>query len=416
MHFGIISPPVPGHLHPFGALGRELIGRGHRVSLIHMPDLEERARREGLEYISVGRGSHPAGSLPVALAQLSRYQGLAALRFTIRMIAETTEMMLRDGPRAIGNAGVTALLVDQTEGAGGSIAEYLDLPFVTVCNALALNREPSLPPAFADWSYNDSWFGRARNRLGYAISDRFLKPVTTILNGCRRDWGLRPMATMEETFSPLAQISQQPKLFDYPRSRLPANFHYAGPLRGPLPAPIPFPWERLDGRPLIYASLGTLQNNRLPVFRCFAEACADLDVQLVVTHGGGLTEADVAALPRGPLVVGYAPQLEVLARARLTITHAGLNTVLDSLSCGVPAVAIPITYEQPAIAERLRYTGAGEIVSFGSLNPGRLREAVRKVLAGESFAANARRIAESIRTAGGTKAAADTIVNVTKQK
>ena len=25
MHIGVITPPVPGHLHPFGALGRELI-------------------------------------------------------------------------------------------------------------------------------------------------------------------------------------------------------------------------------------------------------------------------------------------------------------------------------------------------------------------------------------------------------
>jgi len=41
---------------------------------------------------------------------------------------------------------------------------------------------------------------------------------------------------------------------------------------------------------------------------------------------------------RFPLVVEYAPQLELLAKARLTITHAGLNTVLDSLSNGVPLV------------------------------------------------------------------------------
>jgi len=50
----------------------------------------------------------------------------------------------------------------------------------------------------------------------------------------------------------------------------------------------------------------------------------------------------VQRLPGSPLVV-YAPQLELLAKARLTITHAGLNTVLDSLSNGVPLVAIPIT-------------------------------------------------------------------------
>jgi zeaxanthin glucosyltransferase len=29
-HFGIICPPVPGHLNPFLALARELQRRGHR--------------------------------------------------------------------------------------------------------------------------------------------------------------------------------------------------------------------------------------------------------------------------------------------------------------------------------------------------------------------------------------------------
>ena len=49
-HFGIISPPVPGHIHPFAALGRELIARGHRVTYLQMIDLEEKIRAEGLDF------------------------------------------------------------------------------------------------------------------------------------------------------------------------------------------------------------------------------------------------------------------------------------------------------------------------------------------------------------------------------
>lgn len=412
MHFGIISPPVSGHIHPFGALGRELIQRGHRVSLIHMPDLEDRARREGLEYVRIGDRSHPKGSLPLSLAELGRHKGLTAMRFTIQAVVQTTTMMLDEAPAAIRAAGISMLLVDQTEPAGGSIAEHLGLPFITICNALAVNREPNVPPAFSDWNFTESWFGRARNRLGYAVADRFTKSISTVLNRYRRTWGLQPLACLDDSFSPLAQISQQPSLFDYPRRDLPTTFHYVGPLRGPLPAPIPFPWEKLDGRPLIYASLGTLQNNRLPVFRCFAEACEGLDLQLVMTHGGGLSKSDVDALPPGPVVVGYAPQLELLARARLTLTHAGLNTVLDSLSFGVPVVAVPITYEQPAIAARLRYTGAGESISLSGLDSKRLGKLIRRVLSTASYSESAGTIANSIRKAGGAGTAADIILAV----
>lgn len=57
-------------------------------------------------------------------------------------------------------------------------------------------------------------------------------------------------------------------------------------------------------------------------------------------------------LPGNPIVVNYAPQLELLKIADLTITHAGVNTTLESLSNGVPLVAIPITNDQPGVAAR----------------------------------------------------------------
>jgi len=48
-----------------------------------------------------------------------------------------------------------------------------------------------------------------------------------------------------------------------------------------------------------------------------------------------------------PLVVDYVPQRALLRRAMLTINCAGLNTTLDSLTCGVPLVAIPVGEDQP---------------------------------------------------------------------
>jgi MGT family glycosyltransferase len=411
LRFGIITPPVPGHIHPFGALGRELMERGHSVTVVHMADLETRVRAEGLEFVPIGQTDHPMGSLPDSLAALGRLNGMAALRFTIRAVAKTTGMMLRDGPRAIGSAGIEMLLVDQTEPAGGTIAEHLGLPFVTVCNALMLNREPDVPPPFTPWKYRPDLLGRSRNRLGYAISGRMLRPVSKLVAAHRRKWGLPAHKTPDESFSTLAQIAQQPRIFDFPRRQLPACFHYAGPLRKPALRPVDFPWESLDGRPLIYASLGTLQNKRPDVFRTFAEAAAGLDAQLVITHGGALQGQQLEALPGKPVVVSYAPQLEVLRRARLTLTHAGLNTVLDSLSQGVPAIAIPITYEQPAIAERLRRTGAGEILPFPALRADRLRALIEQVLRDDVYLTKARVMAESIQASGGVKSAADVILH-----
>jgi zeaxanthin glucosyltransferase len=411
-HFGIVTPPVSGHIHPFAALGRELIARGHRVTCFQVADLEEKIGAEGLEFHRIGERDHPPGSLRASLAELGRLQGFAALRFTIRAVARTTTMVCRDLPDAVRAARVQALLVDQMEPAGGAVAEHLGLPFATVCNALLINRDPIAPPPFTPWAYRDAWWARIRNGVGYALSDRLTKPIAEAVSAFRTEWRLPALGSPDDSFSRLAQICQMPRAFDFPRTALPGAFHYVGPLRGGLPQPIPFPWDRLDGRPLVYASLGTLQNSREPLFRTFAEACCGLGVQLVISHGGGLTAAEAAALPGDPLVVAYAPQADLLARAALTITHAGLNTVLDSMANGVPVVAVPITYEQPAIARRVEWAGAGRTIALNRLTPDRLRTAARAVLQGPEYGAAARQLADAIRTAGGTRRAADIVGEV----
>src|SRR5262249_56736146 len=113
-------------------------------------------------------------------------------------------------------------------------------------------------------------------------------------------------------------------------------------------APVDFPWSRLDpDRPQVYASMGTLQNGILRTFRMMAEACVGLDLQLVISLGGGQDPALLGDLPGNPVVVGYAPQLDLIRRSALTISHGGLNTGLESLAWGGPMVVLPGTCDQP---------------------------------------------------------------------
>jgi MGT family glycosyltransferase len=407
--FGVISPPVSGHLNPSVALGRELQCRGHRVIFFQMPDIESKIRDEGLEFLSIGRSDHPLGSLPESIAQLGQLSGLAALRFTIRAIQKTTAMICRDAPEAIKAAGVEALLVDQTEPAGASVAEYLGIPYLTTCCAMTINREAGIPPIFTPWTYRTAYWARLRNQAGYTLFDSITRPVQQTVNEYRRQWRLPPYRMTSDSFSSLAQLSQQPAAFDFPRADLPPTFHYLGPFRDRLPRGISFPYEKLTGQPLVYASLGTLQNTKESLFYQIAKACQGLDVQLVIAHGGGMSEESARQLPGNPLVVPYAPQWELLAKASLTITHAGLNTVLDSLAHGVPLVAIPITYEQPAIAARIKWVGAGEILPLPQLSVSKLRQRILQVLNEPVYARNALALKTSIQQAGGVKRAAEII-------
>jgi zeaxanthin glucosyltransferase len=65
----------------------------------------------------------------------------------------------------------------------------------------------------------------------------------------------------------------------------------------------------------------------------------------VLSIGNNLNQNELGTVPANALVVRNAPQIELLKRAILCITHAGLNTTLEALAQGVPMVAIPVGLE-----------------------------------------------------------------------
>jgi zeaxanthin glucosyltransferase len=144
----------------------------------------------------------------------------------------------------------------------------------------------------------------------------------------------------------------------------------------------------------------TLQNHKWKNLHKIAEACAELDVQLVISLGNPNDQEVGFSLPGLPLVVPYAPHQQLIERTSVVITHAGTNTVLGALSNGVPIVAIPINYEQPGIAARLLRTGAGEVIPKSRSSVSKLRSAIKKVLTQDSYKKNPSRLQEAIHRAG----------------
>jgi UDP:flavonoid glycosyltransferase YjiC (YdhE family) len=112
------------------------------------------------------------------------------------------------------------------------------------------------------------------------------------------------------------------------------------------------------------------------------------------------------------LLVDYAPQLELLKRASLCITHAGLNTVLESLTNGVPLVALPVTNDQPGVAVRIRTKRMGDFLSTSELSTERLKDLIQRVLSDPEYRKNAKSIARAIESTNGMASAAEQIESV----
>lgn len=392
------------------ALADAIRTRGHRVTFFLLGAPPASVTAAGFEIVALGGDLFPVDQYQAEFQKLAVLQDRAALKQTLAIGARAAEAVLEVGPAVVHASGVTALVVDQASFPGGTVADQLGLPFATVCNALLLNPDSAVPPYFTHWQPRDAWWARIRNRMAWAGLNRLYAPIVTRIQNHRRRLGLSVPEDISQVWSDKLQISQQPEVFEFSRRELPKQVEFVGPLRLPVGyQPVLFPWELLDGRPLIYASLGTLQNKIVGTFRVIAEACDGLDAQLVISTGHGVTPQELGQLPGRPVVVSYAPQLDLLRRSVLAVTHAGLNTVLDAMATGTPLVAVPVTNEQPGIAARVAWIGAGEVIVNQQVTPKALRAAILRVRSNPSYRAAAERVRDAIHAGGGAPRAAELI-------
>jgi zeaxanthin glucosyltransferase len=314
-------------------------------------------------------------------------------------------------PGKIAETGAKALVLDSLYFAE-IVPIHLRMPYVVIWSVLHLDFSGATPLSLYDWPHETTPEALARNVAGLQTFGELRGPVLSIAqayadrNELEIDWS-DPAATSCE----LATITQTPKEFDFPIPELPPRFHYAGPLQdNEGREPIPFSWEKLNGKPLIYASMGTLVNGLKNVYRTILQAVSEFpNMQVVLSLGRNVDPNDLGPIPPNTIVVPSAPQIELLKRATLCISHAGLNTALEALAEGVPLVAIPIGYDQPGVANRIAYHGVGEFVGLDDLSKQQLAKLIAKVTSNPSYRDKARWFQNVLREKRGLDVAADVV-------
>jgi len=373
----LFAVPPLGRATPDAGLAAELARRGHKVAWAgHRATLEPRLRPGSRVFNAVEEEFEKR--LSALRSDWLGLRGLAALRFLWEdLLVPLGHAMVPGVEKAIDRFRPDVVVADQSALAAPIAARRRELPWATCAGTSAeFTRPLAALPEVEEW-------------------------VREQIAGLQLDHGIEDLIDLR--FSDhLVLVFTAPGLVG-DVSFFPGHVAFVGPAPG-RSAPGAFPWDRLDGRPAVLATLGAPEGPSGDRFlRVAAEAVRDLEVQAVFETGPGVLPDP----PPNVLVRDRIPRHRLLERVSAVICHGGHDLVCGSLSRGVPLVVAPLRDDQPVIARQVEAAGAGITVRRARARADELRAALTAVLDSGSHRAAAGRIRDSITSAGGVAEAAD---------
>lgn len=217
--------------------------------------------------------------------------------------------------------------------------------------------------------------------------------VDDALNEVRAAYGLPPQRNLEMTHRHLV-LSPFPESFRDPRFPLPPTahlFHTPVPGRGPVPG-----WK-VEGRPAVYFTLGTIFNTESgDLFARVLAGLREVDATCVVTVGRHIDPAEFGPQPEHVHIARYLPQDDVLPYCDAAITHGGSGSLLGAIEHGLPMVLVPMGADQPYNGDRVTELGLGTVLDIIEATADDVRDAVAEVLREPSYRAAAVRLRDEV--------------------
>jgi MGT family glycosyltransferase len=282
-------------------------------------------------------------------------------------------------------------------------------PWVRIvsCNPLEL-KDPELPPPYTGLPIDDgSEWDRYREEYRRAID-----VMQADFSEFCVERGAPPLPDGEMIHeSPWLNLYLFPREVDYPRSlRLGPTWHNLESSVRTTDAAWKLPPELADrDGSLIYVSLGSLGSADVPLMKDLVAALAETPQRYVVSKGPQHAEYELADNMVGE---EFLPQVSVLPRVDLVITHGGNNTTTESLHFGKPMLLLPIFWDQHDNAQRMDETGFGIRLPTYSFDRRDLWEAIDRLLADADLGDRLATVSDRLQASQGNERAAKLIERV----
>lgn len=409
-----------GDLHPYLAIGRELVARGHRVALGTHAVYDARVRDEGLDFLAVPPDLADFGDPAEMMARAMN--GPEGSRYVI----ETLVLPYVGAAYAtlVAAAQDTDLLVGHPlTFAVSSAAEKRGLPWLSTALQpviLFSALDPSVYPV-APWIEPIARRHPAVQRGFLGLASRAMRHWMKPLDRLRRAEGLPPLTTdavREVTFSPWGTLVLfSPELAvpqaDWPQGSVVCGFPFHDRDEAGRPVPAGLEDFLAAGDPPIVFTLGSSAVHLAGDFyEVSLRAAARLGRRALLLVGRETRTRLPSPLPPGAAAFDYVPYDRVLPRAAVIVHQGGVGTTAQAMRAGRPMLVVPFAHDQYDHAARITRRGIGLTLDRGRYDEAGVAEALRRLLEEPSFAAHAAEVGARVRAENGAGAAADAIEKV----
>lgn len=401
----ILTLPAYGHINPTLRMARELIDRDHEVAY-YLPDRfvdviestgatfqrlsDEFDMMRKMREQEVRPGQRPGSQATDEATDADREREEAArlMKGSIDAAPAVADRVVASDPDAI--------VYDPMCPWGREAVDRFQGPSVAFYTSFALREESPLLD---------------RLSIGSGPAGSLPKPLVTSLEKQGvSDPGPADLlvASADRSVVPI------PRTFQPDHEAFGEDHVFAGPMirAGDEQRDAGLPLSRLEARQSVYVSLGTIAHGDETFFEACFDAFADTDWELVVKSKTDADRLDDTS-PANVSVRRRVPQLDLLERVDVFVTHGGMNSTMEALSFGTPLVVVPQMADQYVVAERVTELGLGETLETETLTADSLYEAVETTH--RTHTEPIERFRTTIREAGGATRAATAVESLVKR-
>lgn len=418
----ICSTSAHGHVAPLLPIAAELVAAGVRVRFLTGSAFRAAVERTGAEHLPLpAEADLDDQGLDQRYPERVKLTGAARIRFDlIELFLKPVPGQLRAIKEALAAEPTDAVLAEPLFVGGSAYLLQRNAaadPMLIVAGTipLSISSRDTAPFGFGLQPMPGP-IGRIRNAALQFVAEKIIfAPVQREADRIIRELTGRQSPIFVMNWPTLADAIVQFSVpgFEYPRSDLPPQVHFVGPLSLPTTDQSAQPdwWPELDqARPVIIVNQGTVANQDYDQLIAPAlTALRELDALVVVTTGGRPVETLPQPLPDNVRAATFLPFAQLLPKADLMITNGGYGGVHAALRHGVPLIVAGTTEDKVEVGARIAYTGVGINLATNTPSPDRIAAAARTILADHRYAEASARLGAEIAAAPGVAAIASII-------